>query len=95
MGANADRVVLFANYTPLPRLKLQLKYQFVRKGEEGILDQQYLQQPQPKFLFGERKQWNDLLFKASYEAFPRLNTQFFLRSLNGNLQFNAGLSNGL
>jgi hypothetical protein len=95
MGANADRIVLFANYTPLPRLKLQLKYQFVRKGEEGTLDQQYLQQPQPKFLFGERKQWNDILFKATYEAIPRLTTQLYLRSLNGNLQLNAGLSYGL
>jgi hypothetical protein len=95
MGANADRIVFFANYTPLPLLKLQLKYQFVRKGEEGTLEQQYLQQPQPKFLFGERKQWKDLLFRASYEAIPRLNTQVFLRSLNGNLQFNAGLSYGL
>ena len=95
MGANADRLLLFANYTPIPRLKLQLKYQLVRKGEEGTLEQQYLQQPQPKFLFGERKQWNDLLFKATYEAIPRLNTQVFLRSLNGNLQLNAGLSYGL
>jgi len=95
MGANADRIALFANYTPLPRLKLQLKYQFVRKGEEGTLEEQYLQQPQPKFLFGERKQWSDLLFKASYEAIPRLATQLYLRSLNGNLQFNAGLNYGL
>jgi len=35
------------------------------------------------------------LFKASYEAIPRLNTQLFLRSLNGALHFNAGLSYGL
>jgi len=95
MGANADRLLLFANYTPRPRLKLQLKYQHIRKGDEGTLQQQYFQQPQPKFLFGQRRQWNDLLFKASYEAIPRLNTQLFLRSLNGNLQFNAGLSYGL
>jgi len=95
MGANTDRLLLFANYTPRPRLKLQLKYQHIRKGDEGTLQQQYFQQPQPKFLFGQRRQWNDLLFKASYEAIPRLNTQLFLRSLNGNLQFNAGLSYGL
>jgi len=95
MGANTDRLLLFANYTPRPRLKLQLKYQHIRKGDEGTLQQQYFQQPQPKFLFGQRRQWNDILFKASYEAIPRLNTQLFLRSLNGNLQFNAGLSYGL
>jgi len=35
------------------------------------------------------------LFKVTYEAIPRLHTQLFLRSLNGNLQFNAGLSYGL
>ncbi len=95
MGANADRLLLFANYTPIPRLKLQLKYQFVRKGDEGTLEQQYLRQPQPQFLFGQRKKWNDFLFKASYEAIPRLNTQVFLRSLNGNPQINTGLSYGL
>jgi len=95
MGANTDRLLLFANYTPRPRLKLQLKYQHIRKGDEGTLQQQYFQQPQPKFLFGQRRQWNDLLFKASYEVIPRLNTQVYLRSLNSNLQLSAGLSYGL
>jgi len=75
-----------------PRLKLQLKYQHICKGDEGTLQQQYFQQPQPTFLFGQRKQWNDLLFKASYEVIPRLNTQVYLRSLNSNLHLIAGLS---
>ena len=95
MGSNADRFYLFANYTPIPRLKVLARYQLVRKGDEGTLEQQYLDQPQPRFLFGSKKQWNDLLLKASYEAIPRLHTQLFLRSLNGKLHVNAGLSYGL
>lgn len=95
MGANADRILLVASYTPAPRLKLQMKYQFVRKGEEGTLEQQYFQQPQPRFLFNEHQKWHDLLLQASYEAIPRLHTQLYLRTLNGNYQLHAGMSYGL
>lgn len=95
MGANADRFYLFANYTPIPRLKILARYQWMRKGSEGTLQQQYFVQPQPRFLFGNKKQWSDFLFKASYEVIPRLYTQLHVRSLSGNMHFNAGLNYGL
>jgi hypothetical protein len=41
MGNNFDRAILFAKYTPLPRLKTYLRYQYIRKGGPGTLDQQY------------------------------------------------------
>jgi hypothetical protein len=95
MGANADRFYVFANYTPAPRVKGLLRYQLVRKGSEGTLQQQYFVQPQPPFLFGNKKTWSDVLLQCNYEYKPRLQTQAYLRLLNGRLTFSAGLSYGL
>lgn len=59
MGSNADRRVLETKYTPIPRLKISMRYEKIRKGARGSAEQQYFQQPQPEFLFGlEQKQWN-------------------------------------
>lgn len=59
MGSNADRRVFEIKYTPLPRLRLSMRYEKIRKGSKGNAEQQYFQQPQPEFLFGlEQKQWN-------------------------------------
>ncbi len=38
MGSNADRLLVFAKYTPIPRLKCLLRYEYVRKGGTGTLD---------------------------------------------------------
>jgi hypothetical protein len=95
MGSNADRFYVFASYTPAPRVKGLLRYQLLRKGSEGTLQQQYFVQPQPPFLFGNKKTWSDVLLQCSYEYKPRLQTQAYLRLLNGRLTFSAGLSYGL
>lgn len=95
MGANADRFYVFASYTPAPRVKGLLRYQLVRKGSEGTLQQQYFVQPQPAFLFGNKKTWSDVLLQCNYEYKPRLQTQAYLRFLNARLTFSAGLSYGL
>lgn len=59
MGSNADRRVFEIKYTPLPRLRISMRYEKIRKGSKGNAEQQYFQQPQPEFLFGlEQKQWN-------------------------------------
>ena len=59
MGSNADRRVFEIKYTPMPRLKISMRYEKIRKGAKGNAEQQYFQQPQPEFLFGlEQKQWN-------------------------------------
>jgi hypothetical protein len=95
MGSNADRFYVFASYTPAPRVKGLLRYQLVRKGSEGTLQQQYFVQPQPPFLFGNKKTWSDVLLQCNYEYKPRLQTQAYLRLLNGRLTYSAGLSYGL
>ncbi len=95
MGANADRFYVFASYTPAPRVKGLLRYQRVQKGSDGTLQQQYFVQPQPPFLFGNKKTWSDVLLQCNYEYKPRLQTQAYLRLLNGRLTFSAGLSYGL
>jgi hypothetical protein len=59
MGSNADRRIFEIKYTPMPRLKISMCYEKIRKGARGNAEQQYFQQPQPEFLFGlEQKQWN-------------------------------------
>ena len=67
MGNNADRLVYEIKYTPIPRLRLSLRYEKIRKGAKGNAEQQYFQQPQPEFLFGlQQKQWNSSA-KVVYE----------------------------
>lgn len=67
MGNNFDRLTLISKYTPLPRVKLDLRYNYIRKGDEGSLFQQYLQEPQPAFLFGSVKKRTDLILNIQYE----------------------------
>lgn len=67
MGNNFDRMMLFAKFTPIPRLKTYLRYQHIRKGGPGTIDQQYNVQPQPPFLFDFQHKRSDLFLQASYE----------------------------
>ena len=73
MGNNADRLIYTIRYTPVSRLKLLLRYQVIRKGGAGTLDQQYFQQPQPSFLFDQQFKQTELEFQSSYEWINRLN----------------------
>ena len=73
MGNNADRFIYYIRYTPVARLKCLLRYQSIRKGGAGTLDQQYFQQPQPPFLFNQQFKQSELELQASYEWFNRLN----------------------
>lgn len=76
MGNNADRLYLFAQYVPLPKLRLKLWHQSIRKGESGTLYQQYLQEPQPPFLFQKLFDYKELGFSAKYEIINRLLASF-------------------
>lgn len=67
MGNNFDRITLFAKYTPFPKLKTYCRYQIIRKGGTGTIQDQYLSEPQPSFLFDYQYKRNDLFVKASYE----------------------------
>lgn len=72
MGSNADRFLFNVKYTPIPRLKLLLQYQYIRKGGEGTLDQQYFQQPQPPFLFNYMFNQNEWFLQSQYELYNNL-----------------------
>ncbi len=67
MGNNFDRLIYSLRYTPLPKLKCLLRYQFSRKGSAGTLNQQYFQQPQPGFLFGLQNTQQEFFARFSYE----------------------------
>jgi hypothetical protein len=72
MGNNAERFYLFTQYVPLPRLKIKLWYQKIRKGEAGTLEQQYFAVPQPQFLFKKLFDYKEAGFLANYELINRL-----------------------
>jgi len=79
MGNNADRWIIHAKYTPIPRLKINLRYQQIRKGRAGTYDQQYFQEPQPAFLFNLQSHQKEWFLQANYQ-------------LIHNLYFNASFS---
>jgi hypothetical protein len=72
-----------------------LSYQQVRKGDEGSLDQQYFQQPQPDFLFGNLQTWKEYSAQGRYELFPRLYLHASLRAVSGETRVSAGMNYGL
>lgn len=51
MGNNADLFYSSINYRILRGLQTTIWGEYIRKGEQGVIDQQYMQ-PQPPFLFG-------------------------------------------
>jgi hypothetical protein len=67
MGSNADRLLVSLKYTPIPRLKCMVRYQSIRKGDEGTIVDQYLQQPQPALFEGDYKARNEVFINAHYE----------------------------
>ncbi|MGL6068473.1 MAG: hypothetical protein ACRC0I_06935, partial [Sediminibacterium sp.] len=67
MGNNFDRSMVFAKYTPIPRVRLYARYEHIRKGGPGTIQQQYLAEPQPRFLFDFQKKRTDLFFQVGYE----------------------------
>ncbi len=95
MGNNADRITGFVKYTPLPKLKLQMRYSYIRKGGPGTLDQQYAQPTQPPFLFDLQRKADDFLFSASYEYLHRLCLNGHFRRLDKDQSVFIGMTYGL
>ncbi|HYO22466.1 MAG TPA: capsule assembly Wzi family protein [Flavisolibacter sp.] len=85
MGNNADRLYLFLQYTPLPRLKIKTWHQQMRKGAAGTLYQQYFQQPQPAFLFQKLYDLAETGVSANYEWLNKL--VFSMRATIMNLDY--------
>ncbi len=67
MGDNADRIIAYASYTPIPRLKTHLQLQKIRKGNLDELTDQYYAEPQPVFLMNLERKDTQVLFRVSYE----------------------------
>lgn len=82
MGNNADRLIYTAKYNPLPKLKCLVRYQSIRKGGPGTLNQQYFQQPQPSFLFDLQSKQKEWYFQVSYQWANQVVLQTGLSSLN-------------
>lgn len=73
IGQNADRVTAWATYNPLPRLTTTVQFDYIRKGQEGSLPDQYWAEPQPPFLSqGPVETQKQLLIQANYELVHKL-----------------------
>ena len=106
MGNNADRLIIEAKYIPIPRMRVVLRLEQIRKGAAGTIEQQYFQQPQPDFLFGlQQKRWassgrvsyewiNNLYF---FGQLARREIKLYSPNFKSNMfyQFSAGCSLGL
>ncbi len=71
MGHNADQIYASINYRFIRGLQTEFYFQYIRKGDEGEIIQQYTQ-PQPPFLFGLRKNYSYFGAEVKYEIFHEL-----------------------
>jgi hypothetical protein len=67
----------------------------VRKGEQGTLDQQYFQQPQPPFLFGNQISSKEYSLQGQYEYIPRLYLTVSFRRFDQTTLLSIGMNYGL
>lgn len=79
IGHNADLIYGALNYRFLRGLQATVFGQYVRKGGDGNVQQQYNIQPQPPFLFGMRKNYSyfgaEIKYEYTHELFAKLNFQ--------------------
>ncbi|MCF6271072.1 MAG: capsule assembly Wzi family protein [Melioribacteraceae bacterium] len=66
MQHNADQIYLSLNYRIIRGLQVKTWIEFIRKGEDGVVDDQYTRPSKP-FLFGLRKNYTNWGFNAKYE----------------------------
>lgn len=90
MGNNADRFIASLKYTPVPRLKMALRYQLLRKGGPGTIDQQYFQEPQPAFLFDLQLKQEEWHFQCTYEWYNNLYLTAYYTNTRNNYASPAG-----
>ena len=86
MGHNADLIYASLNYRFLRGLQATLWGQYIRKGEDGNVQQQYNIQPQPPFLFGLRKNYSYLGAEVKYEYTHELFAKFSFQTTNSSIQ---------
>jgi hypothetical protein len=106
MGSNADRLIGEIKYTPIPRLRLTLRHEMLRKGDANSVEQQYFAQPQPKFLNNMQFKLQQTMGRVVYEwkqnlyfhaMAERRKIERFTGAFNNSTQyfFNAGFALGL
>ncbi|HEX9250841.1 MAG TPA: hypothetical protein VF870_01300 [Ignavibacteriaceae bacterium] len=85
MGHNADLIYGSLNYRFLRGLLATVWGQYIRKGEDGNVQQQYNTIPQPPFLFGLRKNYSyigaEIKYEYTHELFAKFNFQTTLSSI--------------
>jgi hypothetical protein len=85
MGHNADLIYASLNYRFLRGLQATAWGQYIRKGEDGNVEQQYYIQPQPPFLFGLRKNFTyfgaEIKYEYTHELFAKFSFQTTLSSI--------------
>lgn len=86
MGHNADLIYASLNYRFLRGLQATLWGQYIRKGEDGNVQQQYNIQPQPPFLFGLRKNFAYLGAEIKYEYTHELFAKLSFQTTNSSIQ---------
>ena len=83
MGNNSDQVYASLKYRFLRGFETVAWFRYIRKGEAGTIDGQYLQ-PQPPFLFGLRTNYTylgaQLKYEFLHELFVRAGYQFMKTS---------------
>lgn len=72
IGQNADRVTVWADYNPAPRLTTGFQFNYIRKGTDGSVEDQYYAEPQPAFLTGAISSQKQLLIEVRYELINQL-----------------------
>jgi len=79
MGNNADLIYVSLNYRFIRGLQAKVWGQYIRKGEDSDIDQQYADKPQPPFLYGLRKNYAyfgaEIKYEYTHELFAKLNLQ--------------------
>ena len=75
IGQNADRFTLWFKYNPIARLSTRVQYDYIRKGENGSLEDQYYAEPQPKFLANNYVPQKQLLVEAKFQLLNELNVR--------------------
>ncbi|MFZ2863209.1 MAG: hypothetical protein WA440_00550 [Ignavibacteriaceae bacterium] len=79
MGHNSDLIYGSLNYRFIRGLQAAVWAQYIRKGENGNVRQQYFIQPQPPFLFGLRKNYcyigAEIKYEYTHELFAKLQYQ--------------------
>ena len=79
MGQNGDLIYASLNYRILRGLQATVWGQYIRKGDDVNIQQQYNAKPQPPFLFGLRKNYGylgaEIKYEYTHELFAKLNFQ--------------------